>query len=436
MAARILVKVQVKFDGTDFNDISAYARRVTIKYGRERLIEDAFQAGSCTIELDNTGNEFTPGHSDSSYGNSQLINREVRISSEVVGGSDSYATYLWRGFITDANYSAGFGTSTVYLTSVDGFDRLATASIYNQNFSEEYTGIRVANVLDLASVDYPDESTPLDRDIDYGSIEASAVTGLTTNALDYIQQLARTENGRFLINQAGTPSATNFGGIASYYAVNASTVDHGVTISDAVTLATGQVEAAHLGLEWGSELLFNSYEFTPKSGAVQTGSNAASIAKYGQRVIKRTLLSGTGDSDEAGIYFIGLFDEPALRVSQVIVSIDSATTASAERLLHLQVMSGMDLSYLPPGSSVTLNSALVVEGVALDIGVRDMANGSARITATYSTSSADRTGYWILGDPVQSTLPTTLAPSWLDTPSWRLGDPDRGVLPTALASTS
>ena len=436
MAARILVKVQVQFNGTDFNDISAYARRVTIKYGRERLIEDAFQAGSCTIELDNTGNEFTPGHSDSSYGNSQLINREVRISSEVVGGTDSYATYLWRGFITDANYSAGHGTSTVYLTSVDGFDRLASASIYNQNFSEEYTGLRVANVLDLASVDYPDESSPLDRDIDYGSIKASAATGVTANALDYIQQLARTENGRFLINQAGTPSATNFGGVASYYAVNASTVDHGVTISDAVTLATGQTEAAHLGLEWGSELLFNSYEFTPASGAVQTGSNAASITKYGQRVIKRTLLSDTSDADEAGIYFIGLFDEPALRVSQVIVSIDSATTLTAERLLHIGVMSSMDLSYLPPGSSVTLNSALVVEGVALDIGVRDMANGSARITATYSTSSADRTGYWILGDAVQSTLPTTLAPSWLDTTSWRLDDPDRGVLPTELASTS
>ena len=436
MAARILVKVQVKFDGTNFNDISAYTRRVSIKYGRERLIEDSFQAGSCTIELDNTGNEFTPGHSDSSYGNSQLINREVRISSEVVGGTDSYATYLWRGFITDANYSAGFGTSTVYLTSVDGFDRLASASIYNQNFSEEYTGIRVANVLDLASVDYPDESSPLDRDIDYGSIKASAVTGLTINALDYIQQLARTENGRFLMNQAGTPSATNFGNVASYYAVNASTVDHGVTISDAVTLATGQVEAQSLGLEWGSELLFNSYEFTPASGAVQTGSNAASITKYGQRVIKRTLLSDTSDSDEAGIYFIGLFDEPALRVSQVVVSIDSATTLTAEKLLHIGVMSGMDLSYLPPGSSVTLNSALVVEGVALDIGVRDMANGSARISATYSTSSADRTGYWILGDPVQSVLPATLAPSWLDTTSWRLDDPDRGVLPTELASTS
>ena len=437
MAATITVTVEVAFDGSTFIDVSQYARRVTIKYGRERLIEDAFQAGSCTIEVDNRTNWLTPGHSDSTYGNTQLINREVRVRSVVSGGADSYPTYLWRGFITDLNYVAEQSTSTVFITSVDGFSRLAAASIYNQTFSEEYTGIRVANVLDLASVDYPDESSPaLDRDIDYGSIKASAATGVTATALDYIQQLARTENGRFLINQAGTPSATNKGGVASYYAVNAPTVDHGITVSDAVTLATGSVEAAHLALEWGSELLYNSYEFTPASGAVQTGSNAASITKYGERVIKRTLLSDTGDSDEAGIYFIGLFDEPALRVSQVIIAIDSATTLTAEKLLHLQVMSAMDLSYLPPGSSATLASALVVEGVALDITVRDMATNSARITGTYSTSSADRTGYWILGDAVQSTLPTTLAPSWLDTTSWRLDDPDRGVLPTELASTS
>ena len=436
MAATITVTVEVAFDGSTFIDVSQYARRVTIKYGRERLIEDAFQAGSCTIEVDNRTNWLTPGHSDSTYGNTQLINREVRVRSVVSGGADSYPTYLWRGRISDLNYVAQQSTSTVHITTIDGFDRLASASIYNQTFSEEYTGLRVANVLDLASVDYPDESDPLDRDIDYGSIKASAASGVTATALDYIQQLARTENGRFLINQAGTPSATNFGGVASYYAVNASTVDHGVTVSDAVTLATGSVEAEHLALEWGSELLYNSYEFTPKSGAVQTGSNAASITKYGARVIKRTLLSDTGDSDEAGIYFIGLFDEPALRVSQVIVSIDSAATLTAEKLLHLQVMSAMDLSYLPPGSSVTLASALVVEGVALDITVRDMATNSARITGTYSTSSADRTGYWILGDAVQSVLPTTLAPSWLDTTSWRLDDPIRGVLPTELASTS
>ena len=101
-------------------------------------------------------------------------------------------------------------------------------------------------------------------------------------------------------------------------------------------------------------------------------------------------------------------------------------------MLHLHVNSAVDLSYLPPGSSVTLAGAYVVEGVGLDITVRDMATGSARIRATYSTSSADTTGYWVLDDAALSIFPTVLAPSWIDTSTWRLGDPDRGVLPTRL----
>ena len=115
----------------------------------------------------------------------------------------------------------------------------------------------------------------------------------------------------------------------------------------------------------------------------------------------------------------------------MVVDIDAATTADAEKLLHLHVNSALDLSYLPPGSSVTLAGAYIVEGVGLDIAVRDMATGSASIRATYSTSAAD-IGYWGLDDPALSVFPTILAPSWLDTSTWRLGDPDRSVLPTQL----
>jgi len=380
-----------------------------------------------SLYCDNSGGEFTPGHPGSSYGDSQLINREVRVSSEVVGGSDSYATYLFRGVITDVNYTAGFNTSQVQFMVSDGFDRLATASILNQTFAEAYTGVRIAEILDLSSVDYPDATG--DRDIDLGVANCVAASGVTAGVLDYLQQLTRTENGRLLINHAGTPSATNFGGILQFYARNASSDDHGIIISDSVTLSTGSAEASSLELEWGSELLYNSYEFTPATGSVQTGTEAASIAKYGERVLKRTLLSDATYSEEAGDYFINLFDEPALRVSRVAVDIDSASTATAERLLHLHVNSALSLSYLPPGSSTTVSGAYVVEGVTLDITPRDMTTNSASIKAIYSTSAADQTGYWVLGDAVLSTLPTILAPSWIDTSSFRLDDPDRGVFP-------
>jgi hypothetical protein len=429
--ATIVVKVEVQFDGSSWTDISDRTTKARIKYGRRRIL-DEFSTGTASITVDNRDNYLTPGHSDSTMGNTQLINRQLKVSARVTGGSDSYNTYLWRGFISDVDYQAGQQTSTVTIRTVDGFDRLAKASIYNQAFAAQYTGVRIAAILDLASVDYPDGSSPVDRDINLGIIQATATSSnVTSNALDYCKQLARTENGRFLVNHAGQPSATNKGGVLSFFEINNPT-ETGISISDASSLPSGAVEAKKLNLEWGSEQLFNSFEFTASNGAIQTGSDSASIAKYGQRVIKRTLLSDASASDEAGDFFIFSHKEPALRASSVVVDIDSATTADAEKMLHVHVMSALDLSYLPPGSSATLAGDYIVEGVDLDITVRDMTTNSARIRGTYSTSAAAAGGYWLLGDAVLGALPTTLAPSWLVTGGFRLGDSERDELPVTL----
>ena len=428
--ATIVTTVEIAFDGSSFVDISNRTTKVRIKYGRRRIL-DEFSTGTATITIENRDNFLTPGHSDSTYGNTQLINREVRVSTQVSGGTDSHPTYLWRGFIADVDYAAGQQTSTVTIRTVDGFEKIAKASIFNQSFAEAYTGVRIAEILDLASVNYPNSTNPLDRSIDLGAIKATATaSNVTSNALDYCKQLSRTENGRFLVNHAGTPSATNFGGILSFFEINNAT-EAGITISDAVTLPSGSVEAAKLNLEWGSEQLFNSYEFTASDASIQTGTSSSSITKYGERVVKRTLLSDATAADEAGTYFIYLHQEPALRASSIIVDIDSATTADAEQILHVHVMSALSLSYLPPGSSTTLTGEYVVEGVDLDIQVRDMATNASKIKGVYNTASADA-GFWILGDTVLGSFPTILAPSWLVTGGFRLDDPDRGVLPVTL----
>ena len=409
MSATIVVTVAVAFDGSTFTDISNRVTRTSIRYGRDRLL-DEFNSGSCIITYDNANNSLTPGHSDSTYGNTQLIGREVRISSAVTGGSDSYSTYLFRGTITDIDYVAGFDTSTVSITVVDGFEKLGRATVLNQSFSAETTSARITNILDLATVDYPDESNPNDRDINTGSITCASASGVTGNALDLIQQTTRTENGRFLVNHAGTPSSTNFGNVLTFFGQNTGTFTRGISFSDATSLSGGAVQMNSLELEFGSELLYNSYEFTPASGSVQSGNDATSVAKYGQRVIKRTLLCDAATTNNAGIYFINLYSEPALRISKVIVDVDAMSAADAEKCLHFNVQSSATLSYTPPGSSAALEGEYVIEGVQYDISVRDMATNAARIQAIYSTSSADTTGYWILEDPVLGVLPTVLAP--------------------------
>ena len=143
---------------------------------------------------------------------------------------------------------------------------------------------------------------------------------------------------------------------------------------------------------------------------MQTGSNATSVAKYGTRTIERTLLSSTTDADNIGIYYIGLHDEPTLRVSKVVLQADMATTADAEKILHLNVHSSLNVSVLPVGSSTTLTGEMVVEGLTISIVPRDMATNQSSVTYTISTSNADATAYWIMGDASLSVLPTILAP--------------------------
>ena len=410
MAATIVTTVAVAFDGSTFVDISSRVMRTSIRYGRDRLL-DEFGAGSAQVVYDNSNNSLTPGHSDSTYGNTQLIGREVRISTAVTGGSDSYSTYLFRGNITDLDYVAGHESSTVTISVVDGFSRLARATVLSQSFSSELTSTRITNILDLATVDYPDESNPNDRTINTGSVTCASSSGVTAGALDLIQQVTRTENGRFLANHAGAPSSTNFGNVLTYFGQNTGTTDRGISFSDATTLSGGAVEMAALELEYGSELLYNAYEFTPSSGSIQAGTDSVSVGKYGQRTLKKTLLSDATASNNAGIYFINLYSEPALRISKVTVDVDAMSAADAEKCLHMNVQSSVVLSYTPPGSSAALTDAeYVIEGVQYEITPRDMISNESRIVATYSTSSADTTGYWVLDDPVLGVLPTVLAP--------------------------
>lgn len=427
----IVVTTEVDFAGTDtWVDISQYVTRVGISYGRKRILTDA-SSGSMTVTVENRTNWLTPGHSDSTYGNTQLLNRGVRVSAVTTGGADSYPTYLFRGTITDLDMVAGHDTSQVTIKVVDGFSKLATASIFNENFGLNFTGVRVAEVLDLATVNYPNSTNPKDRDIDLGLIQAQPESGVTATALDYLQQLARTEGGKLLVNHAGLPSATNKGGVLTFLSANSATTDQGVTISDAATLPTGGVDAVNLIFQYGSEQLFNSAEITSASDAVQTASDATSIGKYGERVTKRSVLSDNTDASELATYLVHILKETDLRVAAVTVDVDSQPTASAEKLLHLNVHSALGLRYLPPGSSTAITDNLVVEGVKLDIRPRDMSVNAARIRGTYSTSSADA-GYFTLDDPVLGSFPVVLAPSWVVTHGFRLDDPDLGVLPVGL----
>ena len=150
-----------------------------------------------------------------------------------------------------------------------------------------------------------------------------------------LQTIAKTENGKFLINHAGTPSATNFGGVATFIAQNQTLDDSGLTVSDEnlSALATfKQIDSARIRIRTVVQRLCNHTSL----GSVQTGSNATSVAKYGTRTLQRTVLSDATEANDQGIYFIGLMTNQLFEFASCHQS-DMATTADAEKILHLNV---------------------------------------------------------------------------------------------------
>ena len=55
--------------GTPMVDVTSDVRGVSIQTGRARVL-DAFQSGTCRIQLDNTSGKYTP-LGDGTYGSSQ-----------------------------------------------------------------------------------------------------------------------------------------------------------------------------------------------------------------------------------------------------------------------------------------------------------------------------------------------------------------------------
>ena len=85
--ATIVVKVEVQFDGSSWTDISDRTTKAKIRYGRRRIL-DEFSTGTATVVIDNRDNYLTPGHSDSTMGNTQLINRQLKISARLMVSID------------------------------------------------------------------------------------------------------------------------------------------------------------------------------------------------------------------------------------------------------------------------------------------------------------------------------------------------------------
>jgi len=391
--------VHIHLDGS-FRDVTSDVRAIKINIGRERVL-DAFAAGTCRISLNNQDAKYGP-LTGGTYGDSQWINAEVRVNVFLNGAAQP--TTLFRGFIDDTDATYPDKTQSVMIVKAsDGLSKLARTEINDETFVEQVGSARFSAVLDLAEVNYPDETSPLDRDIDTSTITMAAATVATVGTSTYMARLAQSEDGaiycRHGIQGGAAASATNRGNILTYKKRYASSAATGLTFGGSSAVAT-QPPMTSLQTTYGSELLYTRGVYAGSTGTDQVyEENVFGTPAYGIRTIVRRNLLNVDDADvlTACKNFVALHSTPALRVTSLTCKPLAMTDAQAEKVAKLGIFDGIQATFTPAGASSAQNRIVRVEGVRHDITPNDW-------TMRLSTSGSGDQVFFILDSTIDGIL--------------------------------
>jgi hypothetical protein len=175
-----------------YQDITSFVRSVDVTRGVSREL-DTYQAGSCTVVLDNNLRTFDPSYTSSPYYGEVKPQAAVRITSGNV--------VIFTGFVDNWEFDYQIvADATATLVAYDSISRLNKTELNAFTFSPEKTDVRVSRVLDKVEVAWPTGA----REISQGTITVGADSvSAGTTAWSYIQTVAQSEAGAAFVSSTG-----------------------------------------------------------------------------------------------------------------------------------------------------------------------------------------------------------------------------------------
>ena len=139
----------------DVVDVSNIALQVSIRRGRNRIL-NKFEAGSAIVVLADNNGDWSPANVSSPYYQKLLPLRKIRIWADYDDGFGTDRYYLYSGYITTYNSTYGLGvddTSKITLQCVDGFRLLNNIGITTVAGagSPQLSGARINTLLDVVN---------------------------------------------------------------------------------------------------------------------------------------------------------------------------------------------------------------------------------------------------------------------------------------------
>ena len=366
--------------GVTFVDLTSLVESVNITRGRSRQL-DQFNSGTATIAFDNSTQVLNPSNTASPYYPFVLPRCPVQILANGVP--------IYTGLITDWNLDYDISNEDMmYASCADQFTVLANQALNAVTPAVEATGTRINTVLDLTEINYQGA-----RSIDTGSSTLGAFAiSQDTNCLNYLQLINTSEQGYLFMSASGTLTFKGRSSVLNPVA--------GATFN---TDGTGLPYQTLIN-QYGDELLYNYIITQSPAGAVQTTSNASSIALYQaqQYALTDLLNSTTAQVAALGNYLLGKYQNPVLRFTGLSTQLTALSTANQNIALTLDLTSICTvIKNFVVGTPATETQTLIVSGVSHSITA-----GSHIISYTFE--STDGNQYLTLNDTIFGTLDNNL----------------------------
>jgi len=366
--------------GLTFVDLTSLVESVNITRGRSRQL-DQFNSGTATIAFNNVTQVLNPSNTSSPYYPFVLPRCPVQILANGVP--------IYTGLITDWNLDYDISNEDMmYASCADNFTVLANQALNAVTPAVEASGTRINTILDLPEINYQGA-----RSVDTGSSTLGAFAiSQDTNCLNYLQLINTSEQGYLFMSAAGTLTYKGRSSVLNPVA--------GATFN---TDGTGLPYQTLIN-QYGDELLYNYIITQSPAGAVQTTSNASSIALYQSQQYALTDLLNSTTTEVAGLgnYLLGKYQNPVLRFTGLSTQMAALSTANQNIALGLELTSICTVvKNFVVGTPATETQTLIVSGVSHSI-----TPGSHVIAYTFE--STDGNQYLTFNNAIFGTLDNNL----------------------------
>ena len=335
-------------------DVSDVVDRISTSRGRN-ITADQFQTGTLSLRIVDQNGNFNPENPLSPYAGLLSPMRKITITATY----DTVTYPIFAGYITSYQYVIPSNiTDTVGYTTITAVDAFRLANLANITTvtgatAGDLTGTRINQILDQIS--WPATM----RDVDAGLTTCQADPGTSRTSLGAMQTVETTEYGALYVSASG------------------SFVFQDRQVTSASVAATPTVFADdgsgidYYDAKWNLSdiLVYNQANITATGLAMQTATNAASIAQYFAHtyIASGLLMQDTATALNYAQAYVASRAQTAIRCDQLTLDLYTANyDLGIKAALGLDFFDPVSIQTSQPGNT-SISKTEQIFGVAMDI---------------------------------------------------------------------